>query len=173
MNTAVALDFPPTVSPAPARVPVRHMDFHFDPSKADDRFYLKAELASAYFEALSIFLTYGEDLVIDTARHHRGLLTDPVLKQRVTALIGQEAIHSRVHNEWNDVLAKHKFPVPLYRFLGGKVFEYGFNRFPQPLKLSKTMKISSKFLMLVLPLHLISQRPHCEFSRLCWRSTGK
>lgn len=137
MNTAAALDFPSSAAVRqPLQVPVRHMDFHFDPSKADDRFYLKAELASAYFEALSIFLTYGEDLVIDTARHHRALLTDPVLKQRVTALIGQEAVHSRVHNEWNDVLAQHKFPVPLYRFLGSKVFEYGFNRFPQPLKLS-------------------------------------
>lgn len=117
-------------------VPVRHLEFNFDPSKVDDKFYLRAELASAYFEALSIFLTYGEDLVIDTARHHRDLLKDPELKRRVTALIGQEAIHSKMHNEWNDVLAKHKFPVPLYRFLGSKVFEYGFNRFPQPLKLS-------------------------------------
>ncbi|NIV37511.1 MAG: metal-dependent hydrolase, partial [Anaerolineae bacterium] len=61
-------------------------------------------LASAYFEALSIFLTFGEDLVIETARHHRDLLEDPYLKQRVTSLIGQEAIHSKVHEEWNDVL---------------------------------------------------------------------
>lgn len=120
----------------PLDVPVRHMKFDFRTDEADPRFYLQAELASAYFEALSIFLTYGEDLVIDTARHHRQFLTDPELKRRVTALIGQEAVHSRVHNEWNDVLAQHRFPVPLFRFLGAKVFEYSFNRFPQPLKLS-------------------------------------
>lgn len=136
MNTAAVIDFTPRGGRPPLEVPVRHMEFNFDAGKVDDKFYLQAELASAYFEALSIFLTYGEDLVIDTARHHRALLTDPELKRRVTALIGQEAIHSKMHNEWNDVLAQHRFPVPLYRFLGGKVFEYGFNRFPQPLKLS-------------------------------------
>jgi predicted metal-dependent hydrolase len=117
-------------------IPIRHMNFQFDSAKADDKFYLKAELATAYFEALSIFLTFGEDLVIDTARHHRELIKDPELKRRVTVLIGQEAIHSRVHDEWNEILAQHRFPVPLYRFLGGIVFKYGFNRFPQPLKLS-------------------------------------
>ena len=65
-----------------------------------------------------------------------GILVATLANHGLAALIGQEAIHSRVHNEWNEVLAQHKFPVPLYRFLGGKVFEYGFNRFPQPLKLS-------------------------------------
>lgn len=123
------------ISPA-FDVPIRHMNFQFDPAKADDKFYCRAELATAYFEALSIFLTFGEDLVIDTARHHRELIKDPELKRRVTVLIGQEAIHSRVHDEWNEILAQHRFPVPLYRFLGGIVFKYGFNRFPQPLKLS-------------------------------------
>ncbi len=136
MNAATVVDLNSTRAQQAADLPVRHMAFNFDVSKADDKFYLHAELASAYFEALSIFLTYGEDLVIDTARHHRQFLTDPKLKRQVTALIGQEAIHSKMHNEWNDVLAQHRFPVPLYRFLGSKVFEYGFNRFPQPLKLS-------------------------------------
>lgn len=128
---------PVTTSGAPAfDVPIRHMDFNFDPAKADDKFYRRAELASAYFEALSIFLTFGEDLVIDTARYHRDLIKDSELKRRVTVLIGQEAIHSRVHDEWNEVLATHRFPVPFYRFLADAVFGYGFSRFPQPLKLS-------------------------------------
>lgn len=117
-------------------VPIRHMNFQFDAKAADTRFYLNAELASAYFEALSIFLTYGEDLVIETARYHRDLLSDPELKQRVTALIGQEALHSKVHEEWNEVLKEHRFPVNFYRFLAGNVFDYGFRRFPQPVKLS-------------------------------------
>ena len=67
MSTAAVIDMTP--KHVPADVPVRHMAFNFDAGRADDRFYLQAELASAYFEALSIFLTYGEDLVIDTARH--------------------------------------------------------------------------------------------------------
>ncbi|HFF5574224.1 TPA: metal-dependent hydrolase, partial [Acinetobacter baumannii] len=61
---------------------------------------------------------------------------DPVLKQRVTSLIGQEAIHSKLHNEYNDALKDVEYPVDLYRFLGENFFKYVFLKFPQPLKLS-------------------------------------
>lgn len=119
-----------------APIPIRHFNFKFDAKELNTKFYQNTEFASAYFEALSIFLTFGEDLVIETARYHRDFITDPILKQRVTALIGQEAIHSKVHNEWNEILKKHDFPVTLYRFLAKNVFDYGFLKFPQPLKLS-------------------------------------
>lgn len=117
-------------------VPIRHMDFQFEARELDDTFFRNTELASAYFEALSIFLTFGEDLVIDTARHHRKFLKDPVLKQRVTALIGQEAVHSKMHNEFNDTLEANRYPVAFYRFLADQVFEYGFKKFPNRLQLS-------------------------------------
>ena len=119
-----------------AIIPIRHMKFDFDPAKLDPKFYLNAELASAYFGSLSIFLTFGEDLVIDTARYHRDLLSDPLLKQRVTSLIGQEALHSRLHDEMNDTYRDVGLPVELFRTLAGYVFDYGFNRLPQPMKLS-------------------------------------
>lgn len=117
-------------------IPIRHMKFDFEPEKIDHKFYMDAELASAYFASLSIFLTYGEDLVIDTARYHRDFITDPLLKQRVTSLIGQEAIHSKMHEELNDAYMERDLPVKIFRFLASNVFEYGFNRLPQPMKLS-------------------------------------
>ena len=117
-------------------IPIRHMKFDFDPKLLDPKFYMNAELASAYFASLSIFLTRGEDLVIDTARYHRDFITDPLLKQRVTSLIGQEAIHSKMHEELNDAFLELDLPVKLFRFLAGYVFEYGFERLPQPMKLS-------------------------------------
>lgn len=117
-------------------IPIRHMRFDFDPKEIDPKFYLNTELASAYFASLSIFLTFGEDLVIDTARYHRDLVQDPLLKQRVTALIGQEAIHSKMHNELNDALLEVDYPVQLFRTWAGWAFDYGFNRLPQPMKLS-------------------------------------
>lgn len=119
-----------------AIIPIRHMKFDFDPSKLDHRFYMDAELASAYFASLSIFLTRGEDLVIDTARYHRDFITDPLLKQRVTSLIGQEAIHSKMHEELNEAYLMRDLPVKLFRTWAGWAFEYGFERLPQPMKLS-------------------------------------
>lgn len=118
------------------QIPIRHMDFQFNAKELDSYFYRDNELASAYFHALSIFLTFGEDLVIDTARHHRQFLTDPALKRRVSALIGQEAVHSKLHDEFNDTLAEHRYPLGLYRFLADKAFKYGFQRFPNRLQLS-------------------------------------
>ncbi|MGO3384672.1 MAG: metal-dependent hydrolase [Acinetobacter guillouiae] len=117
-------------------IPIRHMKFDFDPAQVDHRFYMDAELASAYFASLSIFLTRGEDLVIDTARYHRDFITDPLLKQRVTSLIGQEAIHSKMHEELNDAYLIRDLPVKLFRIWAGWAFEYGFERLPQPMKLS-------------------------------------
>ncbi|ATZ64657.1 metal-dependent hydrolase [Acinetobacter bereziniae] len=117
-------------------IPIRHMKFDFDPAKLDHRFYMDAELASAYFASLSIFLTRGEDLVIDTARYHRDFITDPLLKQRVTSLIGQEAIHSKMHEELNEAYLMRDLPVKLFRTWAGWAFEYGFERLPQPMKLS-------------------------------------
>lgn len=117
-------------------IPIRHMKFDFEAEKIDHHFFLNAELASAYFASLSIFLTYGEDLVIDTARYHRDLLTDPVLQQRVTSLIGQEALHSKLHEELNDAFRDTDLPVTLFRHAAEFVFGYGFNRLPQPMKLS-------------------------------------
>ena len=68
-------------------IPIRHMKFDFDAQKLDHKFYLNDELASAYFASLSIFLTRGEDLVIDTARYHRDFIQNPLLKKSVTSLI--------------------------------------------------------------------------------------
>ncbi|EKF74709.1 hypothetical protein A11A3_06793 [Alcanivorax hongdengensis A-11-3] len=136
MTTATIHQYVPKAAAQKPDVPIRHMDFQFDPKDLDDTFFRNTELASAYFEALSIFLTFGEDLVIDTARYHRQFVKDPELKRLVTALIGQEAIHSKMHNEFNDVLAKHRFPVPLYRFLADKVFEHGFKKLSNRMQLS-------------------------------------
>ena len=117
-------------------IPVRHMAFDFGAEDLDETFYRHSILASSYFHALSIFLTFGEDLVIATARHHRQFLSDEILKARVTTLIGQEAVHSKLHNEFNDRLADNKYPVNLYRGLANAVFEYGFTRLPNQLQLS-------------------------------------
>lgn len=117
-------------------IPIRHLNIGFEGKKVDVSFYMNNQFATLFFATLSVFLTYGEDLVIETARHHRDLLKDPVLKQRVTSLIGQEAIHSKLHNEFNDAIIDQAYPVRLYRFLGEQFFKHIFLKFSQPLKLS-------------------------------------
>lgn len=117
-------------------IPIRHLAIGFEGKKIDLSFYMNNQFATIFFATLSVFLTYGEDLVIETARHHREFIKDPALRQRVTSLIGQEAIHSKLHNEFNDAIVDLEYPVKLYRFLGEEFFKHVFLRFPQPLKLS-------------------------------------
>jgi uncharacterized protein len=143
-------------------MPIRHFDFKFEADTFDKKFYMKKEWASAYFSALSIFLTYGEELVIETARHHRDFIKDPILKQRITALIGQEALHSKLHNEYNEVMKPHHYPVTLYRFLAEKVFEYSFLKFPQPLKLS--MMAGIEHFTAVLAEYMMKHEDHFYYS---------
>ncbi len=56
------------------------------------------------------------------------------LKQRVTSLIGQEAIHSKLHNEFNDAIKELEYPVDFYRFLGENFFKYVFFKIPAAIK---------------------------------------
>lgn len=147
---------------AKGSMPIRHFSFKFDAKELDPNFYMQKEWASAYFAALSIFLTYGEELVIDTARYHRDMINDPILKQRITALIGQEALHSKVHNEYNDAMIPLNYPVEFYRFLAEKVFEYSFLKFPQPLKLS--MMAGIEHFTAVLAEYMMKHEDHFYYS---------
>lgn len=144
-------------------IPIRHFNFKFDPKELDHKFYMQKEWASAYFAALSIFLTYGEELVIETARYHRDFIKDPVLKQRITALIGQEALHSKLHNEYNDIMIPNNVPVKLYRFLAELVFNYTFLKFPQPLKLS--MMAGIEHFTAVLAEYMMKHEDHFYYSQ--------
>ena len=45
----------------------------------------------------SALIPHGEKLVIDAVRARRDEIRDPALRARVSALIGQEAMHSKVH----------------------------------------------------------------------------
>jgi predicted metal-dependent hydrolase len=50
--------------------------YWFDGKEIDVRFYGQS-ICDDVFATLSVFLTYGEDLVIETARHHREFIQDP------------------------------------------------------------------------------------------------
>ena len=60
-------------------IPIRHLAIGFEGKQVDLSFYMNNQFATLFFATLSVFLTYGEDLVIETARHHRDLLKEPCL----------------------------------------------------------------------------------------------
>jgi uncharacterized protein len=85
------------------------------PVRRDLRFDLPAERIgdwnaaggvhlSQFMNTLSIFFPVGERFFMDSVRHYRERITDPALKKAVTGFIGQEAMHGREHQDYNDML---------------------------------------------------------------------
>lgn len=92
-------------------VPIRHMAFDFDASKAGKYVWRDNAWGSAYILTFSAFIPAGERFVIDSVRTFRDLLDDPELRERATGLIGQEAMHSRLHAAFNDMYDRKGLPV--------------------------------------------------------------
>ncbi len=59
---------------------------------------------TAFFNALSLQFPDGEQQFINAVRLYRDQITDPKLKEEIKGFIGQEALHSREHKEYNEAL---------------------------------------------------------------------
>ena len=68
-----------------------------------------------FLNALSIFFPTGERFFMDSVRNYRHLVTDPELKQAVAGFIGQEAMHTREHVLYNDLLDRDELHAHLDR----------------------------------------------------------
>lgn len=89
---------------------VRHMDFSFDPS-IPTWWYDNDPFKTLLLSALSGGFPEGERFFIESVRHYRDRITDPVLQEAIRAFIGQEGHHSREHKSLNDFFVARGLPV--------------------------------------------------------------
>jgi uncharacterized protein len=92
------------------RVEQRDIDFGLDDVDLS-RWHARGAHVSHLFNALSQFFPEGEKFFIDSVRHYRDRVTDPVLKQQVQGFIGQEAMHGREHRAYNENLKRAGYPI--------------------------------------------------------------
>lgn len=59
---------------------------------------------TAVFNGMSITFPAGEKFFIDSVRHFRDEVTDPVLKEQIRGFCGQEGFHTREHQRYNEAL---------------------------------------------------------------------
>lgn len=64
-----------------------------------------------FFNALSLLFPAGERMFMDAVRAYKDEIKDPELKKAVVAFIGQEALHSREHEEYNEMLDRAGLPA--------------------------------------------------------------
>jgi len=103
-------------------VPIRHIDFDFDTSKAPKYCWDNNAWGSAFILTFSAFIPAGERFVIDAVRDFRDQSKDPELRQRTTGLSDQEAAHSKMHTEFNNMYNTKGLPINRLAKLSEKIY---------------------------------------------------
>lgn len=121
------------------------------PTRRDLKFNLPSERIQDWLDGgvhfthlmntMSLVIPVGERFFIDAVRHYRDQITDPELKKAATAFIGQEAMHGREHDEYNDLMFKRvpgsqKFEASVARLLA-----WGQRHLPPSSRLSTTIAL--------------------------------
>lgn len=130
-----------TRSKLAAIMPTRR-DIHFDLAAERIGDWNKGSVhLSQFMNTLSIFFPVGERFFIDSVRYYRDRITDPELKKAVTAFIGQEAMHGREHEQYNQLTfartpVSAKVETFVYHLLEGAK-----KRLPPSMRLSGTIAL--------------------------------
>lgn len=101
-------------------VPVRRLSLRFSPEAIPHDWYAEDEHLSLLWSALSTLFPEGEQFFVDSVRHYKDHIDDPVLAADVTGFIGQEAMHSKEHAAFNAMLEAQGLDVAgdVHRELG-------------------------------------------------------
>jgi predicted metal-dependent hydrolase len=89
-------------NPEGIEIQVRKVDFGL----SDDAPYLWHDnsFLAHFLNFFSIYLPEGEQFFIDSVKPFRDRITDTVLQKKVSAFMAQEAMHSKQHNRFNQLL---------------------------------------------------------------------
>lgn len=118
----------------------RNLKFNLNPAKALT-WHRDGLNVSQFMNTMSLFFPVGERFFIDSVRNYRDQITDPELKKAVTAFIGQEAMHGREHEEYNDALTAKGLPADRYENIVLKLLNF-FRRFtPKGSQLAGTIAL--------------------------------
>lgn len=84
--------------------PVRRSRFQVTPNLLRHYVVGKSPLIAHLLTALSATFPAGERFFIDSVRNVRDKVTDDELQKQISGFIGQEAMHSQAHAQFNEAL---------------------------------------------------------------------
>jgi predicted metal-dependent hydrolase len=64
---------------------------------------------TAFLNALSLLFPEGEKFFVDSVKHYKARIADPVLQREIAGFIGQEAMHGREHRAFNEMIVAHGY----------------------------------------------------------------
>lgn len=115
----------------------RNMDFAFTPAALPRYYADNNPLLTAIMNTLSAAIPEGERFFVESVRHFRDRVSDPVLKKEISAFIGQEAFHAREHDAFNRALLQNGVSMERHE----RIFAIPINlmrRMPQKFQLAAT-----------------------------------
>ncbi|ORX06049.1 metal-dependent hydrolase [Mycolicibacillus trivialis] len=130
--------------PASAYPKVRRIRFPFGKPEPIKRHFVEDNIVMSHLAALlSGGFPPGEEGFIRSVRRFSDQITDPVLKKRVAAFIGQEAVHGQEHRHLNDQLIEKGYPLVRFLTFGPdskrqKAWERGQDLLPASVHLAFT-----------------------------------
>ena len=117
-------------------------DLHFKLSpESVINWHAQGPQVTHFFNALSIFFPVGERFFIHSVRHYRDRVGDPELQKAITAFIGQEAMHGREHEEYNELMEQAGLPIRKMERRVDRLLEWGKKRLPAISQLSATIAL--------------------------------
>lgn len=137
----------------------RNLNFHLPADRISD-WHNGSVHISHFLNAMSIFFPVGERFFIDSVRHYRDRVSDPDLQEAVKGFIGQEAMHGREHEEYNDALTAKGLPAERYEKIVLKLLNF-FRRFtPKGSQLAGT--IALEHLTAILAHRILSDKSRLQ-----------
>lgn len=128
--------------PASRTHPICKRDIHFDLTDVDlDRWHPGGFHTSHYFNVQSLPFPQGERFFIRSVRYFRDQITDPVLQDQIAGFIGQEAMHGREHDAYNEALARSGYDVAAVDRLLARSFDWTERLMSPKSKLAMTVAL--------------------------------
>lgn len=101
-----------SASSTPEGVSVHPRHIHFDVNNELKTLWHGGDVfRTAFFNALSLQFPDGEQQFIESVRMYRDEIEDPKLKEEIRGFIGQEALHSREHRNYNEALKARGYDI--------------------------------------------------------------
>ena len=125
----------------------RDLTFSLPASRAKD-WHEQGRHVSHFFNALSLLFPAGELFFMDSVRHYRDRIVDPQLKREIQGFIGQEAMHSREHVRYNDLLQAAGLPAHTLDRRLRMILQWQKKYFPASFNLAITVALEHYTAML-------------------------
>lgn len=121
------------------------------PTRRDLKFNLPAEKIatwnkdsvhlSHFMNTMSIVFPVGERFFIQSVRNYRDQITDAELQKAVTGFIGQEAMHGREHEEYNEALYARAPSAKKFEDHIARLLAWTQKKLPKSAQLSATIAL--------------------------------